>query len=164
MSARDAVTFTGDLHTLSPRQRQMLVDYASGLLVKQIADLRGVSERTVEYHLDALRAKLGVSLVQAVVMAAEVGWLRPAPTAMPKPIACACHAAPAGTVDDRLRGLTDIERAILVGVGTGHGTKALSRQVGKSTSAVSALRKRIAVKTGMPLISAVVLATKAGWL
>ena len=69
------VTFTGDIETLSARQRQCLTLYAKGRLAKQIAGDIGIAQKTVEYHLEAVRTKLGLSLVQAVVQAAKAGWV-----------------------------------------------------------------------------------------
>jgi DNA-binding CsgD family transcriptional regulator len=56
------------------------------------------------------------------------------------------------------------ERAVLAEYAKGHGSKAIARQLGMDKFAVDWARKRIAHKTGGPLVRAVVLATKAGWL
>lgn len=48
------------LASLTPQQFKVLVRVAEGQLNKQIADVLGISERTVKAHLSALFEKLGV--------------------------------------------------------------------------------------------------------
>lgn len=69
------VRHTGDIATLSRRQRECLTAYARGLMAKQIAAELGLVDKTVEYHLEAVRKRLGCNMVQAVVMAAKAGWV-----------------------------------------------------------------------------------------
>jgi DNA-binding CsgD family transcriptional regulator len=135
------------LCTLTDRQRQMLIDYASGLLTREIAAKHRIDIRTVEEHLEKVRAKLGgVRLVQAVVIATQAGLIRQAAEASP------------------LDSLDHAERACVIAVAQGLGTKAIARRMRLDQYAVDRMRARIAHKTGGPLVRAVVLATKAGWL
>ena len=67
-SHEDAAT-AARLASLTPQQFKVLVHVADGQLNKQIADLLGISERTVKAHLSALFEKLGVrNRTQAGVM------------------------------------------------------------------------------------------------
>ena len=60
----------------SPRQRQVLVLVAEGLTNKEIAYRLGVSERTVQFHLNTIFNKCGAnSRTEAVAMALRNGWL-----------------------------------------------------------------------------------------
>ncbi len=60
--------------TLSPRQRDVLVQMAHGLLNKQIAHELGLSEKTVKMHRALLIQKLGVpTSADAVRIAVEAG-------------------------------------------------------------------------------------------
>jgi FixJ family two-component response regulator len=52
----------------------------------------------------------------------------------------------------------------VIAVAQGLGTKAIARRMRLDQYAVDRMRARIARKTGGPLVRAVVLATKAGWL
>ncbi|WP_367891906.1 LuxR C-terminal-related transcriptional regulator [Turicimonas muris] len=45
---------------MSPREREVAVLLAQGLLYKQIADRLGCSERTVKFHKARIAEKLGV--------------------------------------------------------------------------------------------------------
>jgi LuxR family quorum-sensing system transcriptional regulator SolR len=69
------VKYTGDINTLSKRQRECLTAYARGLIAKQIGEELGLSQKSVEYHLEAVRVKLGCNTVQAVVLAVKAGWV-----------------------------------------------------------------------------------------
>ena len=63
---------------LTPRELDMLRAAARGLGNKQIANELGVSPRTVQTHLTAAFAKLGVtSRTEAVLEAMKRGWVRP---------------------------------------------------------------------------------------
>jgi DNA-binding NarL/FixJ family response regulator len=63
---------------LTPRELDMLRAAARGLGNKQIARELGVSPRTVQTHLTAAFAKLGVtSRTEAVLEAIKRGWVRP---------------------------------------------------------------------------------------
>jgi PAS domain S-box-containing protein len=60
--------------TLSPRQRQVLEEMASGQRNKQIAWRLGLSEKTVKMHRALLLAKLGVkTTADAIRIAVEAG-------------------------------------------------------------------------------------------
>jgi DNA-binding NarL/FixJ family response regulator len=60
--------------TLSPRQREVLIKMAHGLLNKQIAHELGLSEKTVKMHRALLIAKLDVpTSADAVRLAVEAG-------------------------------------------------------------------------------------------
>jgi PAS domain S-box-containing protein len=64
----------GLVKTLSPRQREVLVQMAHGLLNKQIAFELGLSEKTVKMHRSLLIQKLGVpTSADAVRIAVEAG-------------------------------------------------------------------------------------------
>jgi DNA-binding NarL/FixJ family response regulator len=63
--------------SLTPRELDMLRGAARGLGNKQIAVELGVSPRTVQTHLTAAFAKLGVtSRTEAVLEAIKRGWVR----------------------------------------------------------------------------------------
>lgn len=60
--------------TLSPRQRQILIEMAHGKLNKQIAWDLGLSERTIKMHRSAMFRTLGVrTSAEAVRVAVEAG-------------------------------------------------------------------------------------------
>lgn len=60
---------------LSPRQREVLIQLAAGMLNKQIAHALGISERTVKMHRSAVFAALGVrTSADAIRMAIEAGY------------------------------------------------------------------------------------------
>jgi PAS domain S-box-containing protein len=62
------------VQTLSPRQRDVLVQMAHGQLNKQIAHSLGLSEKTVKMHRSLLIQKLGVpTSADAVRIAVEAG-------------------------------------------------------------------------------------------
>jgi DNA-binding NarL/FixJ family response regulator len=63
--------------TLTPRERQVLAEIASGMTNQQIARRLAVTERTVRAHVSGILAKLGLaSRTQAAVWAAQhdLGW------------------------------------------------------------------------------------------
>jgi DNA-binding CsgD family transcriptional regulator len=63
---------------LTPRELDVLQLLAEGLSNKAIAGALGVSPRTINFHLDNLYAKLGVtSRTEAAVYALRQGWARP---------------------------------------------------------------------------------------
>jgi two-component system, NarL family, sensor histidine kinase NreB len=63
---------------LTPRELDVLRLLAEGLSNKAIAGALGVSPRTINFHLDNLYAKLGVtSRTEAAVYALRQGWARP---------------------------------------------------------------------------------------
>jgi DNA-binding NarL/FixJ family response regulator len=55
----DQESFAERVRTLTPVQRAILRQIAQGMLNKQIAHDRGVSEATVKAHISAVLAKLG---------------------------------------------------------------------------------------------------------
>jgi non-specific serine/threonine protein kinase len=63
---------------LTEREREVVVLVAQGLTSREIADQLVVGERTVETHIDHVRAKLGVrSRAQIAAWAVEQGLARP---------------------------------------------------------------------------------------
>ena len=61
---------------LSGRERQVLTLIASGMSSGQVAEEIGVVKRTVDFHLDRIYEKLGVTnRVQAINMAVQMGIL-----------------------------------------------------------------------------------------
>lgn len=63
------------IETLSKRQRQILIEIASGKLNKQIAFDLGLSERTVKMHRAAVLKALGVrTSADAIRIAVEAGF------------------------------------------------------------------------------------------
>jgi len=62
---------------LTPREIEVLRRLAEGLSNKAIAGALGVSPRTINFHLDNLYAKLGVtSRTEAAIYALREGWAR----------------------------------------------------------------------------------------
>ena len=67
-------------HGLSPREMEVLVLAAMGLTNKEIAYRLGISERTVQFHMNSIFNKTGTnSRTEAVALAARSGWLPPTP-------------------------------------------------------------------------------------
>jgi len=61
----------------SPRESQVLALAARGMTNKEIAFRLGISERTVQFHLNSVFNKSGTqSRTQAVALAIRTGWLR----------------------------------------------------------------------------------------
>jgi len=59
---------------LSPREREVLRSVARGLTTDDIAEKLDISERTVRFHLDSVRTKLGAANRQeAVAMGMQLG-------------------------------------------------------------------------------------------
>ena len=65
-------------HSLSPREIEVLGLAARGLTNKEIAYRLGISERTVQFHMNSIFNKTGTnSRTEAVALAARSGWLPP---------------------------------------------------------------------------------------
>ena len=63
-------------HDLSPREMEVLVLAARGLTNKEIAYRLGISERTVQFHMNSIFNKTSTnSRTEAVALAARSGWL-----------------------------------------------------------------------------------------
>ena len=81
--ARDAAASLGPLpsapHPFSPRELQVLGLAASGLTNKEIAYRLGISERTIQFHMNSIFNKTGTqSRTEAVALALRNGWIAPA--------------------------------------------------------------------------------------
>lgn len=65
-------------HPLSPREYQVLDLAAQGLTNKEIAYRLGISERTVQFHINSIFNKTTTSSrTEAVALAMRNGWLPP---------------------------------------------------------------------------------------
>ena len=63
-------------HTLSPREMEVLGLAARGLTNKEIAYRLGISDRTVQFHMNSIFNKTGTnSRTEAVALAVRSGWL-----------------------------------------------------------------------------------------
>jgi DNA-binding NarL/FixJ family response regulator len=65
-------------HPFSPREYQVLSLAAQGLTNKEIAYRLGISERTVQFHVNSIFNKTATnSRTEAVALALRKGWLSP---------------------------------------------------------------------------------------
>lgn len=65
-------------HPLSPRELQVLTLAAEGLTNKEIAYRLGLSERTIQFHMNSVFNRTGTSSrTEAAALAARQGWLTP---------------------------------------------------------------------------------------
>lgn len=63
-------------HPFSPREYQVLALAAQGLTNKEIAYRLGISERTIQFHVNTIFNKTGAnSRTEAVALALRKGWL-----------------------------------------------------------------------------------------
>ena len=67
-------------HRLSPREVEVLGLASLGLTNKEIAYRLGISDRTVQFHMNSIFNKTGTnSRTEVVALAVRSGWLPPAP-------------------------------------------------------------------------------------
>jgi DNA-binding NarL/FixJ family response regulator len=65
-------------HPLSPRELEVLTLVAEGLTNKEIAYRLGLSERTIQFHLNSIFNKTSTSSrTEAAALALKRGWLHP---------------------------------------------------------------------------------------
>jgi len=63
-------------HNLSPRESEVLTLAAAGLTNKEIAYRLGISDRTVQFHMNSIFNKTGTnSRTEVVALAVQNGWL-----------------------------------------------------------------------------------------
>jgi DNA-binding NarL/FixJ family response regulator len=63
-------------HPFSPREHEVLTLAADGLTNKEIAYRLGISERTVQFHINSIFNKTGSSSrTEAVALALRNGWI-----------------------------------------------------------------------------------------
>jgi DNA-binding CsgD family transcriptional regulator len=69
-------TPVGGTHPFSPREHQVLGLAAQGLTNKEIAYRLGISERTVQFHMNSVFNKTGTSSrTEAVALGLSRGWI-----------------------------------------------------------------------------------------
>lgn len=65
-----------DDHTLSPREQQVLSLAAQGFTNKEIAYRLGISDRTVQFHMNSVFNKTGTSSrTEAAIHSLQRGWI-----------------------------------------------------------------------------------------
>lgn len=65
-------------HPFSPREHQVLSLAARGMTNKEIAYRLGISERTIQFHMNSIFNKSGTeSRTEAVALALQQGWIEP---------------------------------------------------------------------------------------
>ena len=63
-------------HPFSPREHQVLKLAAQGMTNKEIAYRLGISERTIQFHMNSIFNKSGTdSRTEAVALALQHGWI-----------------------------------------------------------------------------------------
>jgi FixJ family two-component response regulator len=67
--------------TLTPRERQVLVEVVSGKLNKQVAASLGVGEKTIKVHRARVIRKMKVQSVAELVRVTERAGIKPLPDA-----------------------------------------------------------------------------------
>jgi DNA-binding NarL/FixJ family response regulator len=73
---RSAAKGTPAAHPFSPRELQVLTLAAEGLTNKEIAYRLGLSERTIQFHMNSVFNKTGTSSrTEAATYAIRQGWL-----------------------------------------------------------------------------------------
>ena len=73
-------------HSLSPRELQVLTLAADGLTNKEIAYRLGLSERTIQFHMNSVFNKSGTnSRTEAVALAIRNGWIAQDPKVFRNP-------------------------------------------------------------------------------
>ncbi len=60
---------------LSKREREALVLTCKGLSTPEIAALWGLTTQAVAHPLHSMRKKLGMTTIEAVVLAVKAGWV-----------------------------------------------------------------------------------------
>ncbi len=61
---------------MSRREREVLTLVARGLTTEDVAQRLGISPRTVQFHLDSVRTKLGAANRQeAIAIATRAGYI-----------------------------------------------------------------------------------------
>jgi len=64
-------------HPFSPREHQVLSLAAQGMTNKEIAYRLGISERTIQFHMNSIFNKSGTdSRTEAVALALRNGWIK----------------------------------------------------------------------------------------
>lgn len=67
---------TNSDHPFSPREHEVLTLASAGLTNKEIAYRLGISERTVQFHVNSIFHKTGTnSRTEAVALALRSGWI-----------------------------------------------------------------------------------------
>lgn len=69
------MTHTELLNTLTPRERQTLILTAKGIGREAAGKQLGIAKQTVDHYLCSIRDKLGVTTIEAAVLAAKAGWV-----------------------------------------------------------------------------------------
>lgn len=110
---------------LSPRQRQVVHLIAGGYPDREIGEILGITENSVNSHLRAAYAKLGVNnREQAIVAAIESGEIKIATAEGPPPVPTDVRLAPDGAIAIHAPERSSVGNThpwVVVRVGNGHG-------------------------------------------